>query len=340
MVYILSKSNQPLMPTHRHGKVRRLLRDKKAVVVKREPFTIRLLYDTTAYTEDLVLGVDAGSKTVGVSVSSEQKEYYASEVMLRNDIVKLLAARRQNRRSRRNRLRYRKPRFSNRVKSRQKGWLAPSIEHKIQSHISIIKQVMDILPVKKIVVETASFDIQKIKNPDIEGVQYQQGEQLGFWNVREYVLFRDNHTCRHCKGKSRDNILNVHHIVSRQIGGDAPGNLITLCETCHQKHHREGLELKTGKPKRLNDAAFMGIMRWTFYNRLKELYPYLEVKNTYGYITKNTRIRNGLQKSHAVDALCIAGHPMWSKATGCLTRCVLASKKHLSSAGGLQAILT
>ena len=132
------------------------------------------------------------------------------------------------RRARRNRkTRYRSPRFNNRVRSKHKGWLAPSVENRIQAHISRIEAVCRLLPVTKIVIETASFDIQKIRNPEVEGTGYQQGDQLGFWNVREYVLFRDGHICQHCRGRSKDPILNVHHLESRKTGGDAPNNLIT-----------------------------------------------------------------------------------------------------------------
>ena len=173
--------------------------------------------------------------------------------------------------------------------------------------------VTKILPVTKIIVETASFDIQKIKNPEIEGEEYQHGDQLDFWNVREYVLFRDGHTCQCCKGKSKDTILNVHHIESRKTGGNAPNNLITLCETCHKAYHKGIITLpkEIHRGMRFRDAAFMGIMRWAFYDRLKELYTPLgvEVVNTYGYITKNTRIEHGLPKEHYVDARCISGNP-------------------------------
>lgn len=306
MVYVLNKNNQPLMPTDRHGKVRRLLKEGKAKVVKKTPFTIKLTYDTTEYVKTLTLGIDSGSKVIGLSVSSEDKEYFASEVTLRNDIVKLISTRRQFRRERRSRkTRYRKPRFLNRVKSKKK-WLAPSIEHKIQTHLKVVEMITKLLPISKIVVETASFDIQKIKNPDIQGVDYQNGEQFGFWNVREYVLFRDGHVCKHCKGKSKDKILNVHHIESRKIGGDSPNNLVTLCETCHGLHHEGKIELKIKRLKSFRDATFMGIMRWTFYDKLKELYSHLIVKNTYGYLTKNKRIKVGFEKTHAVDAFCIS----------------------------------
>lgn len=313
MVYVLNIDGQPLMPTDRHGKVRHLLKDGRAEVVKCCPFTIRLLYDSTHYTQDIVLGVDAGSKHIGLSGTTETKELYASDVELRNDIVDLISTRRQNRRFRRNRkTRYRKARFLNRL-SDKKDWLAPSIRQKVDSHMTVVSRVCKILPVTKIIVETASFDIQKIKDPDISGTGYQHGEQLDFWNVREYVLFRDGHTCQCCKGKSKDPVLNVHHIESRKTGGDAPNNLITLCETCHKGYHSGAVQLPKAihRGMRFKDAAFMGIMRWAFYNKLKEVYEPqdIEVSMTFGYLTKNTRIRHYLPKEHYIDARCISGHP-------------------------------
>ena len=307
MVYVINKDGQSLMPTERHGKVRRLLRDKKAKVVRRCPFTIQLLYDTTSIVQEVTLGVDAGSKTVGLSATTKKKVLFEAEVTLRNDIVDLLSIRREMRRGRRYRkTRYRKARFNNRKKG--DGWLAPSIRQKIESHINIIGKLHQILPIRKVVVEVASFDIQKIKNPNIQGKEYQQGEQLGFWNVREYVLFRDGHVCQCCNGKSKDKILNVHHIESRKTGGDVPNNLITLCETCHTKYHNGEISLskKIHRGMKFNDATFMGIMRWKLYNTLKDIFS--DVKVTYGYITKHTRIQHGLQKTHYVDARCISNN--------------------------------
>ena len=141
----------------------------------------------------------------------------------------------------------------------------------------------------------------------LKSKEYQQGEQFDFFNVREYVLFRDKHTCQYCKGKSKDNVLNVHHIESRKTGGNAPNNLITLCETCHKKYHKGEIQLKIKRGKSFKDATFMGIMRWAFYNRLKSIYP--NVSMIFGYITKNTRILNNLPKEHYVDARCISGNP-------------------------------
>jgi hypothetical protein len=305
MIYVLNMQGNPLMPC-KEAKARKLLRDNLAIVVKREPFTVQLIFECENKTQNITLGVDAGSKHIGLSATTDKKELYSADVELRNDIVDLLSTRRQNRRTRRNRLRYRKARFNNRVKSKNKGWLAPSIENKIQTHFNIIAKIHKILPITKITVETASFDIQKIKNPKILGTEYQQGEQLDFWNIREYVLFRDGHKCQGKKG-CKGNILNVHHIESRKIGGNSPSNLITLCEDCHNDYHKGKLKLNIKRGQSFKDATFMGIMRWTFYNRLKEMYS--DVKMTYGYITKNTRINNNLPKEHYVDALCITGNP-------------------------------
>ena len=312
MVYVLDKNGHPLMPTNRHRKVRLMLRSGQAKVIQRCPFTIQLNYETGHEIQDISLGIDAGSKHIGVSATTKAKVLYEADVELRNNIVDLLSSRRELRRGRRNRkTRYRKPRFDNR--KRKDGWLAPSIRQKIDTHLTVVSKVCKILPISRIIVETASFDIQKIKTPDIQGAEYQQGDQLGFWNIREYVLFRDGYTCQCCKGKSRDKILNVHHIESRKTGGNAPNNLITLCETCHTGYHKGTIVLpKTIKRgMRFRDAAFMGIMRWAFYNELKSRYSStgILVQNTYGYITKHIRISQGLPKEHYIDARCISGNP-------------------------------
>ena len=295
------------MPTSRCRKVAYLLKHNLAKVVKRIPFTIQLGYDSKEYTQPVALGVDAGSKTIGISATTKTKVLFEAEVKLRTDIVENLSTRREARANRRSRkTRYRKPRFDNRIASKKEGWLAPSVRQKIQTHLSVISFVHKILPITRIVVETAQFDIQKIRNPGISSVEYQQGEQLGFWNVREYVLARDNHTCQHCKGKNK--ILNVHHIESRKTGGDSPNNLITLCEDCHKAYHKGEIKLKVKRGASFKDSAFMSIMKPFLLKELKSRYP--NVFNTYGYLTKHTRILNNLPKEHYVDARCISGNPL------------------------------
>lgn len=307
LVYVLNIDGLPLMPTHKLGKVRHLIKDGRAKIIKRNPFTIQLNYECENYTQDVTLGVDAGSKHIGLSTSTKKEELYCSEVELRDDIVELISTRREAKRTRHNRLRYRPRRFDNRIATKKEGWLAPSVRHKIDSHLKVIEDVHKVLPINKIVVEVAAFDTQLLKaeGKTISGSEYQQGEMLGF-NIREYVLFRDNHKCQHCHGKSKDKVLEVHHLESRRTGGNAPNNLITLCKTCHEKYHKGEIELKQKRGTKYNDATFMGIMRWRLYDELKAIYPNVEL--TYGYITKSNRIKCGLAKEHYNDAYCIAGN--------------------------------
>ena len=305
--YILNCHGKPLMPCPPRT-ARLLLKAGKAKIVKMEPFTLQLLYGSSGYTQEVSLGVDAGTRHIGVSATTEKTVLFEAEVHPRTDIQELLATRRQFRRSRRSRkTRYRKAKFLNRRK--QANWLAPSVQHKVEVHLKAIRLVHKLLPVSKTTIEVAQFDLQKIQHPEIEGKQYQEGPQLDFWNVREYVLWRDFHQCQWCKGKSEDPILNVHHIESRKTGGDRPDNLITLCETCHELIHQTRQEHKIERRSNgLRDATQMGVIRWKIYEQAKALLP--EIHLTYGYITKQTRIEHELEKSHLVDARCISGHPL------------------------------
>jgi hypothetical protein len=313
-VYILNCYGEPLMPCQPR-KARLLLKEGKAKVVKMVPFTLQLLYGSSGYKQEVSLGVDAGTRHIGVSATTEKAVLFEAEVLPRTDIQELLSTRRQFRRARRSeQTRYRKPRFLNRKKPQ--GWLAPSVQHKVDVHLKVQRLAHRILPVSRTTIEVAQFDIQKIQHPDIEGEQYQQGPQFGFWNVREYILFQDHHLCQWCKGKSKDAILNVHHISSRKTGGDRPDNLITLCETCHDLIHRTHQEHKiTRKSNGFRDATQMGIIRWKIYEQAKALFPHVHL--TYGYITKHTRISHHLEKSHLMDARCISGHPLVSSPGAC-----------------------
>ena len=312
MVYILDKENKPLMPTNRHGKARRLLKLKMAEVVRKNPFTIKLLYDCNNCTQPITLGVDSGTKHQGFSATSEKQELYTSQIEERDDIKELLVTRREARSTRRSRkTRYRAPRFNNRISSKHKGWLAPSVEHRIDSHIKEINLICSILPVTSINIEVADFDLQKLKADLYElskpvSTDYQEGEMPGFSNLRQYILYRDNYKCKCCKGASKDNVLEVHHLISRKIAGNAPSNLITLCKTCHDGYHAGNVILPkfNNKSLQFKDSTQMGIMKWNLYNRLKMLYPEKKIKLTYGYITKFNRIKYGLEKSHVTDTFC------------------------------------
>lgn len=297
IVYVLNKDGTPLMPC-KPAKARHLLEQKKAKVVTRKPFTIQLLWDCEQNVQPIKLGIDAGYKKVGISAVSDKKELLSAEVSLRTDIPKKIQEKSMYRRNRRNRLWHRQPRFLNRSKS--KGWLAPSIQHKLDSHIRLVEKIKKFLPITETIIEVASFDIQKIKNPDIEGKDYQNGDQKDFWNVREYVLHRDNHICQHCKGKKKDKILQVHHINGKAEGAtNRPEELMTVCKTCHEDHHN-GIDIIPAKRiKNFKPETFMTIVRWKIVNALG-------CKHTYGYITKTNRIEQNLEKSHINDAFIIA----------------------------------
>ena len=315
MVYVQNHLGQPLMPTQDHRKVRLLLKAGAAVVVRRTPFTIRLTTRTKTYVQPVILGVDVGSKTVGMSAATQEEEVFAAELTPRNDVVKNLSDRRECRRSRRNRTtRYRQPRFNNRVRSKHKGWLAPSVEVKIQEHITSIKRACELLPISKVVVETAEFDLQLLKSiadgmPVPQGEDYQKGEMYGFYNVRQYVFFRDGYTCQCCGAHGKGVKFHTHHLESRKTGGNAPDDLVTVCDKCHKAFHAgliTGAKLKERRRKSTRDAAFMGIMRKTLMRRLREELS-IQVVETRGYVTKATRERLlKLAKSHTNDALAIA----------------------------------
>ena len=315
MVYVINQCGEPLMPTEDHRMVRLLLKNQKAKVVRRTPFTIKLLYSTKKCVQPVILGVDAGSKTVGLSASTESQELYSAELKPRNDIVNNLSTRREFRRARRNRrTRYRAPRFNNRVHSKHKDWLAPSVEVKIQEHITAIKRILQILPIAEIIVETAEFDLQLIKAveaglPVPVGEDYQNGEQKGFYNVRQYVFYRDGYKCCNCGAHGNGIKFETHHLESRKTGGNSPDNLITLCSHCHELvTNGVILTFKKRKSKSTRDATFMGIMRKTLIKRLRNELT-IPVKETKGYITKYVRETHKLPKSHTIDALCIANHP-------------------------------
>jgi len=305
MVYVLSKDGTPLMPTERHGKVRQMLKDGRANVAKARPFTIQLTYEITKYTQPVTLGVDSGYQNVGLSAVTAKKELFSAEcTLLQGQVERNKERARLYRRQRRSRLRYRAPRFDNRRKP--EGWLAPSIQHKLDSHLRLIDMVKKLLPITEVVIEVANFDIQAIKNPSIQGKAYQEGEQAGYWNLREYILHRDNHQCQSpdCKNKAKEKILQVHHIgFWKDDMTDRPGNLITLCDKCHRpENHKKGKFLWGWEPKvkPFKAETFMSTVRWRLVNMLSCRY-------TYGYITKFQRIALKLDKSHANDAFCIAG---------------------------------
>ncbi|MHB1709169.1 MAG: RNA-guided endonuclease IscB [Thermoplasmataceae archaeon] len=301
-VPVINMRNEPLMPTT-PGKARKLLKHNKARVISSNPFTIQLLYATGETKQPAKLGIDSGYKYVGFSVVTEKRELISGEAVTRTDMPKLNVEKSMYRRGRRNKLWYRQPRFMNRGNNKE-GWFAPSIEHKIQTHIRLIEKLKRILPVTRTVIEVTSFDTQKIQNPEISGIEYQQGELQGY-EIREYLLEKFHRACVYC-GKT--NVpLEIEHLTPRSRGGpDTVNNLAISCHDCNQEKdnltaeefgHAE-VRKKASMP--LRDAAFMNTVRW-------KLTQITEAEHTFGFITKKNRISLGLDKSHANDAFVIAG---------------------------------
>lgn len=310
MIYVLDINGQPLMPTTRHGKVKHLLKDGKAKVVKRCPFTIKLLYDSTNHTQNLTLGVDTGSGTIGAAVSDDNGNIvYMSKVVVRNDITDKMIQRSKYRRNRRNRkTRYRKARWLNRKNSIKSDRFSPTMISKLHSHSKEIEFIKSILPITTLVLETGQFDTHLMKNPSLANPEikhwgYQKGINYGFENTKAMVLNRDNYTCQCCKGKHKDSKLEVHHIVFRSQGGsDEESNLITLCHTCHKDLHSGKITPKlSGKKKGvLKYATQMNSIRC----QLLKQYP--DAIETFGMVTKANRLSVGLEKDHHLDACVIA----------------------------------
>ena len=308
-VFVLNMRGQALMPTTQRN-ARILLKQGKAKIVKYNPFTIQLKYPTGEAKQDIHLGVDTGSKNIGIAITSGTKVLYKAVIKLRQDVSQLIKLRsifRRNRRSRKTR--YRAPRFLNR--RRPEGWLPPSIQNKINHHFKWIDEFMSLLPVGFTIlhIEVAKFDIAKIINPEIKGIEYQQGNTYGFYNDRYYVFSRDNYECQVCGCKgSKENPLHLHHKVFQSHGGtDRVDNYVTVCTKCHSyENHQPGGILyewmvNDKKLKQYKEPPFMNILRIRMFQR----YP--NAIFTYGSITTPDRKELGLEKTHYNDAIAISG---------------------------------
>ncbi len=305
-VYVQDKNGKALDPTT-STRARKLLSKGRAKVVQRELFTIKILdrKKENSYTKDVTLGIDAGYKEVGFSAINEDEELISGVLELRKNISKKLEQKANYRKNRRHRnTRYRQPRFDNRKKSKPKGWLAPSIKHKMDSHIKLVNKLKEILPITKVIIEVAQFNQQKMQNPEVEGVEYQQGKLQGY-NVRNYLLKKFNRKCVYC-GK-KDVPLEVEHIIPKSRGGsNRVDNLTISCHDCNQKKGSQTAK-EFGYPsvekqakKTLKSTAFMNIVRWKIVDKL-------DCDYTFGHITKKRRIEQDLEKTHNTDAFIIAG---------------------------------
>lgn len=319
-VFVIGSNTMPLMPCT--GKrARLLLTQKRARVVHIQPFTIQL-FDRSqddCILQPIVVKIDPGSKKTGLCVGRLDSAKGLHVIRLielehRGQRIKLnLLKRKAFRRARRQRkTRYRKPRFLNRTKPR--GWLPPSLRHRVDTTISWVKRLCHWLPVTELAMERVKFDMQKLHRPEISGIHYQQGTLYGF-EVREYLLEKWQRRCAYCD-TDKVTRFEIDHFYPRSKGGsDAVSNLVLACHICNQKKHnlfpqiflsndpdrlaRIQKQLKTP----LHDAAAVNTTRNALFNEL--LKTGLPVETSTGSQTKYNRVRLSIPKTHALDAACV-----------------------------------
>jgi len=316
-VYVINKNGKPLMPC-KPAKARKLLRDNKAKVYSRCPFTIQLLWDCEENVQEVAVGIDKGSSVTGFSCVGKKvkakptlfgKILMSGEIHHRTDIKDKMDARRTNRRNRRNRKWYRPKRFNNRASSRRSGRLPPSIKANAEEVIRVAHQVP--LPISHIIVEDVAVDVRRLSNPDVTGSEYKQSNRLDE-NLRLACLTRDDFTCQKCSKK--ETLLEAHHVVWTTKGGkDSIYNLITLCENCHDKVHQKGesgkVQIKGGKVVTGMDGFKDKMAQRTMQGKTlmyQELEKIASLSTVYGYQTSAYRKSLSLPKAHDIDALCVA----------------------------------
>lgn len=345
-VYVLNKDGDPLMPTKRFRKVRHLLQDKRAKIVSYDPFTIQLNYEIENVVQDLYIGIDPGRTNIGISVVTNSGTcVYACELETRNkEIPKLMQERKQfrqeHRRLGRRRVRQRRAyssqpnlkgkeiqrclpgysedkyivckgiknketKFNNR--KRPEGWLTPTANQLLQSHINLVKKVQKILPLSNIVLEVNSFAFSKLDNPDIKPWQYARGKLFGFESRNDAIYEMQNGLCLLC---SKNAIEHYHHIKLRSQGGsDTIDNIAGLCSSCHSKVHKEEkycLKLQSKKQGLNKKYGALSVLNQIMPKLLIEFQNLLPLTLTDGKTTKAFRTTYNINKEHYLDAYCIA----------------------------------
>jgi 5-methylcytosine-specific restriction endonuclease McrA len=335
MVFVLDKRKRPLMPCS-EKRARKLLDSGRARVHLLMPFCIRLTDRLAEKSEfqPLRVKLDPGSKTTGVALVRETADNGVAVINLfelvhrGKQISEALTARRGHRRMRRSHLRYRAPRFLNRCKQKS-GWLAPSLQHRVDTSMAWVNRIQRYAPVSAISSELVRFDMQAMQNPEISGVEYQQGTLAGF-EVKEYLLAKWDHCCAYCG--DNENSLEVEHIHPKARGGsNRISNLSLACTHCNTKKGAKSIEdFLSHDPKRLakvlaqakrplKDAAAVNATRWALVNALKT--TGLVVETASGGRTKFNRKQFCVPKTHALDAACVgelASITGWQKPTLCI----------------------
>ena len=316
-VFVLSQTGETLMPCH-PARARQLLHSKKAVVKRLYPFTIQLTQRSEGYKQPVELKFDPGSKETGIGLVLHGKNrlsaIFGAMLTHRGQEIKgNLDSRRMVRRSRRNRkTRYREARFLNRVRSRHKGWLAPSVQSRVDNITEWSKRFMRLSPVGFITVESVKFDMQKMENATIEGIEYQRGTLFDY-EVKEYLLEKYSYSCAYCEVKNVP--FEKEHVIPKSRGGsNRISNLVLSCRSCNEKKDNLTIDefLKDNQPllkkikaqlkTPLKDAAAVNISRKQIIKELSDLN--VPVLTGTGAETKYNRVSQGYAKEHYIDALC------------------------------------
>ena len=308
-VFVLSQEGKPLMPTTPR-RARVWLKAKRARIVRQAPFTIRLRFATKAYVQPAKVGVDTGSRCAGLAATTSGEVVFQAEVHLRDDITEKMTQRRQYRRNRRARkTRYREARYDNR--RRPDGWLPPSLHSKSEATVKAVRFMASFLPVGLVTVEAGRFDTQKMQNPNITHVEYQQGELQGYL-LREYVLAKWQRKCAYCDAHGVP--LEIEHMVPKSRGGsNRASNLTLACHACNQRKGQQTAaefgfpEVQAKARVPLKHAAHVSSLKSRVVHDLQAVFGESQVSIAYGYETKYKRIQVlDLPKSHTNDAVTMA----------------------------------
>ncbi len=343
-VFVIDTNKKPCNPVH-PGTARKLLKEGKAAVFRRYPFTLILKIESTEPVREIQLKIDPGSKTTGIALTQGTNVIWGAELSYRGYAIHIsLESRSALRRGRRNRhTRYRKSRWLNRY--RRSCWLAPSLQHRVETTLTWVNKLIKFAPISGISQELVRFDLQQLENPEISGIEYQQGELAGY-EVREYLLNKWDRKCAYCDVENLP--LQIEHIKPKAKGGtNRISNLCLACDKCNKKKGTKDIEKFLAKKpevlKRilsqakssLSCATAVNSTRWALFNRLKE--TGLSVTTGSGGLTKFNRQGLELPKTHWIDAACVGSieslkvlttKPLLIKATGHGTRQMCGTDKY------------
>jgi len=309
---VIDTNKQPLSPCH-PSVARKLLTTSKAAMFRVYPLTIILKREVISIPAPIEIKIDPGSKTTGIALVQGDKVIFGAELTHRGQAIKnSLESRRALRHNRRGRhTRYRPARFLNRT--RPKNWLAPSLQHRMHTTMTWIRKFIRFAPVGSISQELVRFDLQQVENPEISGVEYQQGELQGY-EIREYLLEKWDRKCSYCEAENTP--LQIEHIHPKSKGGsNRISNLCLACEPCNTKKGTQDIKAFLAKKpdvlkrilaqakRPLKDATAVNSTRWALLNALKT--TGLPVTTSSGGRTKFNRTNLGLLKSHWIDAACV-----------------------------------